>query len=281
MSETKDVNLLKIQIISEQCHAILTSKLSFIFGALIGFMVLFYTLYYNETFSPFVFWVSLSAVSVICFSYVWSIIKTYNRNMKKISVMIEKVKQGEELPPLEEIDIVKEAKSEKEKKPPVRTKSTLGNNMTEKSHAQRFDEVFRLILIIEALFFNLVLKISSFENKVLFIILFSATLLLWIFGHLLDGKYEYVLKIEGLYTSVNLILGLLVTSITDLYTKGFLGLAWVYWFVIFFIPMISFFCCFALVIYLEKSINRKLGIAYVLASNILYIIVVTLGLFLF
>ena len=154
MSESKDEDLLKIQIVSERCHTLFTTKSSLIFGALIGFMILFYTLYYGGTFSPLVFWVSLSGWTVGCVFFMWRILKTCYRNMKKISVMIEKVKLGEELPPLEEIDITK--KTEKAEK--VKKISDEQMNVKELSNGSKFN-MKDLLLLIQGVLIAFILQI--------------------------------------------------------------------------------------------------------------------------
>lgn len=103
MSESKDEDLLKIQVVSEHCHTIFTTKSSVIVGALIGFLVLFYTLLYSGTFSPLTFWLCFFGLSGVCLYYIRKISKEHNRNLTKISDMIEKVKKGEELPTLKEL----------------------------------------------------------------------------------------------------------------------------------------------------------------------------------
>jgi hypothetical protein len=114
MSENRDEDLLKIQIISEHCHTVFTSKSSLIVGALIGFLVLFYTLLYSGTFSPLTFWVSFFSWSAVCVYYIRKISKEHQRDITKISGMIEKVKQGEDLPSLKEL--IYSDKDEKEPK---------------------------------------------------------------------------------------------------------------------------------------------------------------------
>lgn len=125
MSESKDEDLLKIQIVSEHYHAIFTNRSSLIIGALIAFLVLFYTLLYNETFSPLTFWLTYGSFSVACIFFILKINKDHHRDLTKISNMIEKVKKGEELPTLKEL--VTSEKDEKESK--IQTKQgEMSNN---------------------------------------------------------------------------------------------------------------------------------------------------------
>ena len=85
----------------------------------------------------------MGRIRYLFFFYLWRQIKTYNTSITSMSDMIEKVKRGEELPPLDEIRTETEEKPEKEKKKqPTRAKSSESDNVTEKGRSQRFDEVF-------------------------------------------------------------------------------------------------------------------------------------------
>ena len=99
----RDTELLKVQIYSDGCHTSLTIRLSFVLGVLIGFLVLFYTLFFENAISAQVFWVTLGSITVACFSYLASVVRAYNDEFKKISGMIEMIKQGKELPTLEKL----------------------------------------------------------------------------------------------------------------------------------------------------------------------------------
>jgi len=120
MSERKDEDLLKIQIVSEHCHTVFTNKSSLIVGALIGFLVLFYTFLYSGTFSPLTFWVLFFSWSGVCLYYVWKLSKEHYRNLTKISGMIEKVERGETLPSLKKL--LDSEINEDEKDPEIQTK---------------------------------------------------------------------------------------------------------------------------------------------------------------
>lgn len=128
MSESKDEDLLKIQVVSENCHTIFTAKSSVIVGALIGFLVLFYTLLYNGTFSPLTFWLCFFGWSGVCVYYIRKISKEYSIALRSISDMIEKVKQGEALPPLKNlVDSTEKNKDEMKQEKPVNP-NELSNN---------------------------------------------------------------------------------------------------------------------------------------------------------
>lgn len=99
----RDTELLKVQIYADGCHTSSTIKLSFVLGVLIGFSVFLYTVFFENLISVFVWGVSLGCIVFFCFYYLASIVRGYNDELKKISGMIEMIKQGKELPTLEKL----------------------------------------------------------------------------------------------------------------------------------------------------------------------------------
>lgn len=128
-----NVELLKVQIFAEKCHTNLTIKLSFEFGLLLAFSVVLYTLYSEKNFSLVQTGIGFVVVIFFCGIYIVSTVRGYNKEFKKISDMIEIVKEGKELPKLEDLRkmgkiIVKEkkeanttAKKEDEEKPDTKS----------------------------------------------------------------------------------------------------------------------------------------------------------------
>jgi FtsH-binding integral membrane protein len=99
----RDTELLKIQIYVDSCHARYTLILSFVFAVIVGFFVSFLTLYYEKAISLDVWIISIIVASIFAFYEIYRFIRGYKKDMKKISDMIEKVKEGRELPRLEEL----------------------------------------------------------------------------------------------------------------------------------------------------------------------------------
>lgn len=98
-----DVDLVKIQIYTEDLHTRLTLLLTFILGLLFTFSVAFYTFLTEGLFSILQFLVVFGFLYSMCFLYMVSYIRGYNRDFKRISEMIEMVKEGRELPRLEDL----------------------------------------------------------------------------------------------------------------------------------------------------------------------------------
>jgi FtsH-binding integral membrane protein len=99
----RDTELLKIQIYADSCHARYTLILSSVFAVVVSFLVGFNTLYYEKIMPLDVWIISIIVVSAFAFYEVYRFIRRYKKDMKEISDMIEKVKEGRELPRLEEL----------------------------------------------------------------------------------------------------------------------------------------------------------------------------------
>ena len=100
----------KIQIYTDICHAVLSARLSFVL-VIFGFVAIFYPLYIQATLAGNPYSTTglvglVGALVLIVFAaiYLSDYIRKYNRNIKRISDMIEAVRKGDDLPPLEEMD---------------------------------------------------------------------------------------------------------------------------------------------------------------------------------
>jgi len=119
----KSTELLKIQVYSDFSHTKATIMFSFAFAFFIGFSVLFYTLFYDKVLSPEVWGGSLIIIIAFTVYALYVIIRDYNTNLKRISDMIEIVREGKELPKLEKLrkigesDCVSTGKKQGEEKP--------------------------------------------------------------------------------------------------------------------------------------------------------------------
>ena len=97
------VELLKIQIFSERAHSRLTTTITNVYALFVGFLVLFYTLFYENVLPLFGFVFGLTVFIVSMIYEVYHVRQVFRRDVKRISEMIEAVKAGKELPKLEEI----------------------------------------------------------------------------------------------------------------------------------------------------------------------------------
>jgi pilus assembly protein TadC len=97
------IELLKIQIFSERAHQRLTTRITNIYALFIGFVVFFYTLYYENVIPLLGFIIGLTVFLVGTVYETYHVSQVFKREVKKISDMIEAVKKGKELPRLEDL----------------------------------------------------------------------------------------------------------------------------------------------------------------------------------
>ena len=95
--------LVKIQIYSERAHSRLTSQITNTYAVFIGFLVFFYTLFYENVVPMlgFTFGLAIFLAGTVLETY--HVRQVFRRDIKKISDMIETVKKGNQLPKLEEL----------------------------------------------------------------------------------------------------------------------------------------------------------------------------------
>ncbi len=97
------LELLKIQIYSERAHQRLTTQITNSYGVFIGFLVFFYTLFYENVIPLLGFIIGLSTFMAGMVYETFHVYHVFKRDVKKISDMIESVKKGKELPRLEDL----------------------------------------------------------------------------------------------------------------------------------------------------------------------------------
>ena len=96
------IELLKIQIFSERAHQRLTTQITNIYGIFIGFIVFFYTLFYENVIPLPGFLLGLTIFLAGTVYETYHVRQVFKRDVRKISNMIETVKEGKELPRLED-----------------------------------------------------------------------------------------------------------------------------------------------------------------------------------
>lgn len=106
--ENRNVDLIKIQIYADKCHTVFASRLSFLF-VVFSLVGVFYGLFYQGLFTSnfqmmFVGLVAIVTIIIAVIIYVDRERRKYSENWKAISNMIEKVKKGESLSVLDELD---------------------------------------------------------------------------------------------------------------------------------------------------------------------------------
>jgi len=97
------LELLKIQIYSERAHSRLATQVTNTYAIFIGFIVFFYTLFYENVLPMFGFTIGLAIFVAGTIYETYHIRQVFKRDIKKISDMIETVKKGKELPKLEDL----------------------------------------------------------------------------------------------------------------------------------------------------------------------------------
>jgi len=96
------IELLKIQIFSERAHSRLTSQITNTYALLVGFVVLFYTLFYENVIplTGFIFGLIMFLAGTVY--EIYHARRIFKRDVKRISDMIEAIRSGKELPRLED-----------------------------------------------------------------------------------------------------------------------------------------------------------------------------------
>ena len=97
------IDLLKIQIYSERAHTRLTTQVTNTYAIFIGFVVLFYTLFYENVIPLFGFTTGLAIFAAGTVYETYHVRQAFRKDIKKISDMMETVKEGKELPKLEDL----------------------------------------------------------------------------------------------------------------------------------------------------------------------------------
>jgi hypothetical protein len=98
-----NVELTKIHIFSEHTHERLSTSITTIYAFFVGFLALFFTFYYSNIIPLFGF---ILAITVFIAGTVYETIHVrslYEKNINKISEMIEIVKESKELPSLKDL----------------------------------------------------------------------------------------------------------------------------------------------------------------------------------
>jgi hypothetical protein len=99
----KKIELIKIQIYSENVHRALNNRLALILAIFIAFIGLFYSSFYGKAITLEALFVGVTIVFLVLIPFVLETMRYSNRELQKISDMIEEVKQGKELPSLQEL----------------------------------------------------------------------------------------------------------------------------------------------------------------------------------
>jgi len=104
MSERiREIDLVKVKIYSDHCHSRVTTSLSITFTIFIGLWILGCTLFFQRIILPEIWYFVIIVLTIFVVFFMGSILREYWKEFKYISDMIEEIKQGNELPKLEEL----------------------------------------------------------------------------------------------------------------------------------------------------------------------------------
>lgn len=99
----KDVELAKIHVFSERVQTRFTTVVSTSFAIFIGFTVVFYTLFFEKVLNVDIFIISITVLTGGTVLELYRVYRGFRKEVKKISDWIEEIKNGKELPKLEEL----------------------------------------------------------------------------------------------------------------------------------------------------------------------------------
>lgn len=100
----REIELIKIQVLSEYYHSRFTFVSSIVVGGFIGIIVASMTLYYEGVINTLTFTVG-SSVALIVFGYFGlnMIFKHYQADLVFVDKLLDCVQRGEPLPPIEQL----------------------------------------------------------------------------------------------------------------------------------------------------------------------------------
>ena len=99
----REIELLKIQLFAEQTHARFTTVVTTTYAIVVGFSVVFLALLLGNLFPLGGFAVALTTLLGASAIQVYRVRRNYAKALREISLMVEAVREGEELPELERL----------------------------------------------------------------------------------------------------------------------------------------------------------------------------------
>jgi len=137
----------------------------------------------------------------------------------------------------------------------------------EKSREKRFDEVFQMVLIVVALSFDILWFFGHVPIAEIAVFIFI--LMIWAFGNLRGGIWEYSLKLGSFNLSI-----ILLTNFYVVAMFGDLALLVLWEFVLsaLILPIICLVITLSLVSYLRDSIDRRVTRDVLIGGTLGYVI---------
>jgi len=139
--------------------------------------------------------------------------------------------------------------------------------LSEKSREKRFDEVFQMVLIVVALSFDILWNSGRIPFAEIAVFIFA--LMIWAYGNLKGGLWEYPLKIGSFNLAIMLLTNFYVISLYgDLSLVGFLERfagAIV-------LPLVCLAISFSLAAYLKETLDRNTTLGILIGGTLGYMI---------
>ncbi len=143
--------------------------------------------------------------------------------------------------------------------------------MDEKTREQRFDEVFQMVLIVVALSFDILWAMGHLPIAEIAVFVFI--LMIWAYGNLKGGVWEYPLKLGSFNLALILLTNFYAVAVFG--DMAFLGL-WELVISAFVLPVICVAITLSLVSYLRESVDREITIGVLVGGTIGYILSISL-----
>ncbi len=138
--------------------------------------------------------------------------------------------------------------------------------MSEKTREQRFDEVFQMVLIVVALSFDILW--ATGRIPIAEIAVFVFVLMIWAYGNLKGGIWEYPFKLGSFNLGIVLLTNFYAVAVFG--DLAFLGL-WGLVISAFLLPLICVVITLSLVSYLRESVDRQITMGILVGGTIGYI----------
>jgi hypothetical protein len=147
--------------------------------------------------------------------------------------------------------------------------------LPEKSRAQRFDEVFQMILIVVALSFDILWLADRIP--VAEIAVFIWVLTFWAYGNLKGGIWEYPLKIGSFNLSITLRTNFYMVGVfSDIAIQNLPAV----FLTLIALPAVCIIISVVLTTYLKDSIDRKMALEILISGTLGHVISMTAVVFL-
>ena len=139
--------------------------------------------------------------------------------------------------------------------------------LSERTRAQRFDEVFQMILIVVALSFDILW--TAGRTPIAEIVVFIWILTFWAYGNLKGGIWEYPLKVGSFNLAITLMTNFYIVGVFgDIVLLGLLEIV----LSIVVLPVICLIISLVLSVYLKESLDRTIALPVLIGGTLGYVL---------